>query len=346
MIEFGKYAAYALYRLPFRDEVHIVCQHSLEGTVCMNPELGAEDCRAFVMLPFDGVVHPVVRIRPDDEITIKTDMLKIAEDGKISDIEDNKERYREVFESFHRVIPSQFEKLVLSRSVSARYDGRPMDAFLRACDAYPRTMVYLCYTPETGYWIGSTPEILLAGSKSHYCTVALAGTMLTDGEWSDKNKMEQSLVADYVRDVITPLSRVVEEAGPYTSRAGNLYHLKTEFHFSPLPSVKVIDFVNRLNPTPAVCGLPKNAAKAFIVENEGYDRSYYSGVVGMLDVHGETNLYVNLRCCNLYAEDDHYRCKLYAGGGILPESTTETEFQETEEKLKTICSVLNPIYSN
>ena len=279
-------------------------------------------------------------------MTIKTDMLKVAEGGKISDIEEDEETYKNVFESFHRVIPSQFEKLVLSRSVSARYDGRPMDAFLRACDAYPRTMVYLCYTPATGYWIGSTPEILLAGSKSHYCTVALAGTMLTDGEWSEKNKMEQSLVADYVRDVITPLSRVVEEAGPYTSRAGNLYHLKTEFHFSPLPSVTVIDFVNRLNPTPAVCGLPKNAAKAFIVENEGYDRSYYSGVVGMLDVHGETNLYVNLRCCNLHAEEDHYRCKLYAGGGILQESTSETEFQETEEKLKTICSVLNPISSN
>lgn len=346
MIEFGKYAAYALYRLPFRDEVHIVCQHSQKGTVCMAPELVDEDCRAFVMLPFDGSAHPVVRIRPDDEMTIKTAMLKTVGGGKISEVEENEGAYREVFERFHRVIPSQFEKLVLSRSVSARYEGCPMDVFLRACEAYPRTMVYLCYTRETGYWIGSTPEILLAGSKSHYCTVALAGTMLTDGDWSDKNRREQSLVADYVRDVITPLSRVVEEAGPYTSRAGNLYHLKTEFHFSPKPSVTVIDFVNRLNPTPAVCGLPKDAAKAFIAEHEGYDRSYYSGVVGMLDVHGETNLYVNLRCCHLHDQGDHYGCMLYAGGGILPESTPETEFQETEEKLKTICSVLNPTSSN
>ena len=126
MIEFGKYAAYALYRLPFRDEVHIVCQHSQKGTVCMAPELVDEDCRAFVMLPFDGSAHPVVRIRPDDEMTIKTAMLKIAGGGRISEVEENEGAYREVFERFHRAIPSQFEKLVLSRSVSARYDGCPM----------------------------------------------------------------------------------------------------------------------------------------------------------------------------------------------------------------------------
>jgi isochorismate synthase len=341
MIEFGKYAAYALYRLPFRDEVHIVCQHSLEGTVCMNPELGAEDCRAFVMLPFDGVVHPVVRIRPDDEITIKTDMLKIAEDGKISDIEENKEAYREVFECFHRVIPSQFEKLVLSRSVSARYDGRPMDAFLRACDAYPRMMVYLCSAPGCGTWIGCTPEILLSGSKTHYRTVALAGTVPlfqteANFQWSDKNKREQGIVADYVRQTLAPFASVIEEEGPYSSRAGQLLHLKTHFHFSPNQGAEITDVVSALHPTPAVCGMPKTESLHFIGENEGYSRGFYSGVVGMLAPNDKTDLYVNLRCANIKG----LNAVLYAGGGILTSSDMESEWQETEEKMKTVGEIL------
>ncbi len=347
MIELSKYTSYALFRMPFADEVHVVCQHPEQSSVSVDLEHMEEVSRAFVMIPFDEKSCPIVCVRPDVETVVKMEMLAEERAGCIGRGQSDVEAYTEAFSRFHAAVPSRFPKLVLSRSVCAEYGGNPLDAFVRACYAYPRTMVYLCYTEETGFWIGSTPEILVAGAKSHYRTVALAGTMTQEGEWSEKNKTEQSIVADYVRKVITPLSRVVEEAGPYTSRAGNLYHLKTEFHFTPLPAVTVYDFIRQLHPTPAVCGLPKREAHAYIVANEGHDRQYYAGVVGMLDVHGETNLYVNLRCCKLQKEGDGtYQCTLYAGGGILPESTVESELQETEEKLKTICLALSPTYSN
>lgn len=325
--KFSNYSAYALYRLPFADEIKVVCQCE-EG--------GQSDGRQFVMIPFDETRHDTVSIRHDVEMTISTAMLSVEPaDGEVH-LDSGEEEYSQAFSRFHSSIPSDFPKLVLSRCSSAQYGGDPMEAFFRACQAYPRTMVYLCYTEKTGYWIGSTPEILIAGSKSHYRTVALAGTMTHEGEWTEKNRSEQLIVAEYIRNIITPLSTVVEEEGPYTSRAGNLYHLKTEFHFSPIPSVKVIDLVRKLHPTPAVCGLPKDEAKAFIISNEGYDRKYYSGVVGMLDPHGETNLYVNLRCCNIHDGI----ATLYAGGGILPESTAESEYAETQAKMKTILDIL------
>lgn len=327
MIDFDKYSAYALFRLPFADEIRVVCQHD---------ENHADADRMFVMIPFDSSKHKTIKIHPDVEMSIKTELLSTEMRSSCISLNNEEVTYKQSFERFISAIPSRFPKLVLSRSITTDYTGKPIDTFIRACNTYPRTMVYLCHTKENGTWIGSTPEILIAGSKSHYRTVALAGTMTSEGEWSEKNKKEQAIVADYIRNIITPMSSVVEEEGPYTSRAGKLFHLKTEFHFSPLPHIKVSDFVEKLNPTPAVCGLPKEEAKTFIIENEGYDRSYYSGVVGMLDIQGETNLYVNLRCCNV--KDD--KVTLYAGGGIIPGSTVKSEYLETEEKIKTIQYVL------
>ncbi|MCC2728316.1 chorismate-binding protein, partial [Blautia sp. MSK22_86] len=70
----------------------------------------------------------------------------------------------------------RFQKLVLSRS-SARHIGddfSPLGAFVRACNNYPRMMIYLCHTPASGTWLGSTPEILLSGHGKEWHTVALA----------------------------------------------------------------------------------------------------------------------------------------------------------------------------
>ena len=80
------------------------------------------------------------------------------------------------------------------------------------------------------------------------------------------------------------------------------------------------------------CGLPKEEAYHFIIENEGYDRSYYSGFIGWLDPKGKTDLYVNLRCMNILPQT----FTLYAGGGLLAASQLEDEWQETEDKLDTM----------
>ncbi|MBQ0023869.1 MAG: isochorismate synthase [Prevotellaceae bacterium] len=326
MIDLSLYSSYALYRLPFADEVNVVCQQS-----AMEQDCG----RAFVMIPFDESKYKTIRIRPDYETTIKYGHESKAVSSH-SDLISDKIAYKEAFNRYISNIPTPFAKLVLSRSAEMEYSGNPIDAFFRACKEYPRVMVYLTYTKESGFWIGCTPEILVSGSKSHFRTVALAGTMNYEGEWSQKNREEQAIVANYIREIITPISTVVEEEGPYTSRAGNLFHLKTEFHFSPISSAKVTDFIAKLNPTPAVCGLPATEAKQFILANENCDRSYYSGVVGMLDAQGETNLYVNLRCANIRQG----KATLYAGGGILAESTLESEWAETEQKMNTILQIL------
>lgn len=51
----------------------------------------------------------------------------------------------------------------------------------------------------------------------------------------------------------------------------------------------------------------------------------------------KTNLYVNLHCMKIEAGE----LKLFAGGGLLPSSSRETEWKETEEKLKTMKQIID-----
>ena len=80
----------------------------------------------------------------------------------------------------------------------------------------------------------------------------------------------------------------------------------------------------------------KQEAYQFILQNEGYNRKYYSEFIGLLDPDGETDIDVNIRCMNINKK----QCTLYAGGGLLPSSGLEDEWVETEKKLRTMKDIL------
>ncbi|WP_455674954.1 isochorismate synthase [Phocaeicola sp.] len=354
--------SFALYRLPWTDECHLVLQTSgdveqLSGMSELNGKKG------FVMAPFaQSEEHPLVLIRPDvtaydwPEITEALSSLECAdavltckpapeECSPFVPEEQEKKHYIEAFERF--ITPLQkkkFQKLVLSRAAVQHTgdDFSPIRAFIHACNSYPRMMIYLCHTPASGTWLGSTPEILLSGHQQEWQTVALAGTMpmqneIMPTEWDKKNRQEQGYVADYIRRIVKKFGNKLTEKGPYTARAGQLVHLKTDFRFLLKNTDHLGDFIQELHPTPAVCGLPKEDAFRFILENEGYDRSYYSGFIGWLDPESGTDLYVNLRCMEIKSCE----ITLYAGGGILASSVGEDEWEETGEKMKTMKYIIN-----
>ena len=359
--------SFALYRLPWTDECYFVLQQSGDVEQLADiRELNKK--KGFVMAPFlQSDHHPLIVIRPDitaydwDEISEAISSLECADalltcknqTEKLSPFvseETDKERYTQAFERF--ITPLQkkhFQKLVLSRSSTKHIndDFSPLAAFVRACNNYPRMMIYLCHTPVSGTWVGSTPEILLSGHGKEWHTVALAGTMPMQNEvmpmdWDKKNQDEQGYVADYIRRIIKKFGNKMNEKGPYTARAGQLVHLKTDFYSLLKNTDNIGNLLQELHPTPAVCGLPKEDAFRFILENEGYDRSYYSGFIGWLDTEGHTDLYVNLRCMEIKPGET----TLYAGGGILASSEIESEWTETGDKMNTMKSILYPEFIN
>ncbi|HZQ31990.1 MAG TPA: chorismate-binding protein, partial [Mycobacterium sp.] len=103
------------------------------------------------------------------------------------------------------------------------------------------------------------------------------------------------------------------------------------------PSTTAMDLALALHPTPAVGGVPADAAAKMIAELEG-DRGFYAGATGWCDSHGDGRWVVSIRCAVLSADRMHARA--YSGGGIVADSDVNNEVAETTTKFKTILSAL------
>ena len=270
----------------------------------------------------------------------------------------SRQRYHIDFSNFHsNLLNGEFQKIVLSRCVQEprKEEQLPMTLFQTACELYPRMFISLVYTPQSGMWLMATPEILLEGGGNDWHTIALAGTMKLEGEslsfdsppvkgearlsdiaWTTKNIQEQRYVATYLMECLEHFSSQITEEGPYTARAANLVHLRSDFHFVLEDTRRIGELIRALHPTPAVCGLPKQQTFDFIRRNESQSRRYYSGFSGPFNPEVDTHLFVSLRCMQIL--DDCY-C-LYAGGGLLRDSEEDQEWEETEAKLETMRSLL------
>jgi isochorismate synthase len=338
--------SYAIYRLPHADYATLIQQTEGEpAEYLFCSELNGK--RGFVVAPFEvKEQQPILLIRPD-----KVEKIGVG-DGHcntclpvLSTPQSPSTTYTIDFANYHAQLEAGvFRKIVLARCVDEESEVpvTPIQLFHRACALYPRMFIALVETEKSGCWLTATPEILLDGGGSDWRTIALAGTMRLAGDqlvgegetvcWPTKDIQEQRIVATYIAECLEQFTGDFHEEGPRTVRAANLVHLRSDFAFSLPDSQHLGDLLHALHPTPAVCGLPKREAFQFIIRNEHTPRRYYSGFMGMLDPLGDTHLYVTLRSMNI--EGSHYH--LYAGGGLLKDSTEEQEWQETEAKLETM----------
>mgnify|MGYP003608069363 CR=1 FL=1 len=138
--------------------------------------------------------------------------------------------------------------------------------------------------------MGATPERLLKSTNTIFHTMSLAGTQKNKGEkdvvWEKKEMEEQQFVTDFILNNLKELTSEVSVSSPYTAKAGTLAHIKTDIEGVINDNSSLKEIVSVLHPTPAVCGLPKETAKDFIIENEGYEREYYTGFLGELNKEG------------------------------------------------------------
>lgn len=254
-----------------------------------------------------------------------------------------RELYHHTFSAVHQHVASaHVAKIVLCRQTtllgpSAQY---ALAYFHRAVALNPALFVALIVLPNGQAWLMATPELLLHANGEQMSTMALAGTMKIETEahplWSQKNTDEHNVVADYIANVLEPYAANIQREGPLTINAGVVMHLQTRFTFSSKPNITFAHVAQALHPTPAVCGLPKAETLNIIQSLEPTPRLYYSGFAGPISPT-EQNLFVSLRCMRLKSN----QATLFAGGGIMPQSVEQEEWDETEAKLSTMRQTLN-----
>ena len=240
----------------------------------------------------------------------------------------------------------EFKKVVLSRSEDvqlAEFDF--IETFQHLVQLYPATFCYCFFHPKIGLWMGATPEKLLKANGNVFETMALAGTQKDNFEteivWQQKEKEEQQYVTDFIVKRLKEFAASVVVSEPYSLRAGSIWHIKTDISGVLKDNSTLEEVIDTLHPTPAVCGLPKKKSKAFILENENYDRTFYTGFLGELNSSFEGNtassdLFVNLRSMQIQEN----KAILYMGCGVTKESIPEKEWEESVNKSMTMKRVL------
>ncbi|WP_170227040.1 chorismate-binding protein [Luteibaculum oceani] len=249
----------------------------------------------------------------------------------------SKEDYLKSLEqAISQIKSGNFEKVVLSRrkffplgkeSVSAILSTTPKRLENKFC-------YHLHLLEENKVWIGATPEILLSKKQQDFLTFSLAGTALSENDFGPKEFEEQEFVTKYIIDQVPSNSIKVSQALP--TKFKNLFHLKSEITWHD-ENNNATYYLNKLHPTPAVCGIPRSSTQAFIIEEEQVPRELYTGYIYIKSLEKEL-AFVNLRCGQLFNNG----VLIYAGGGITADSNPEAEWQETENKINaTLIDIIN-----
>lgn len=300
-----------------------------------NVQTGVTD--GFVMAPFQGELLGIARTKAT--IT-QVDISLINADQKPNiklEPQGEEDFCRLVSTGIDAIKEGQFAKVVLSRKEIHAVDLDIAGSFANLLTDYPNAFRYLWFTPQTGFWMGATPEVMVRATQNRFETMALAGTQLFGPHifWAEKERQEQFFVTFFITESLRALANDLHVSEPYTATAGRLAHLRTDIKGKLKADASWRDVLNVLHPTPAVCGYPKFEALDFITAHEGYDRSFYSGYLGEISPDA-TDLYVNLRCM-------HYsggNASLFIGGGITADSIPAQEYMETVNKSLTIKRIL------
>lgn len=250
-------------------------------------------------------------------------------------------------------------KVVLARALQLVADA-PIDArtvLRRLVAADPAAYGYLVDLSPAGddyanvALVGASPELLVARSGDRVECRPFAGSAprLADPKAdaangaalasSAKDRHEHQLVVEAIRAALAPLCDDLSIAPePQLSRTAAVWHLCTPIDGRLRDtSTTAIDLALALHPTPAVGGVPTDAAVRLIAELEG-DRGFYAGAVGWCDARGDGRWVVSLRCAQLSA--DRRSALARAGGGIVAESDPDAEVAETTTKFATILNAL------
>ncbi|SDC12386.1 isochorismate synthase [Geodermatophilus telluris] len=252
-----------------------------------------------------------------------------------------------------RIDDGDLAKVVLARDLLVTADA-PLDPrrlLDRLAARFPD-----CWTFAVEGLLGATPELLLRRTGRRLSARVLAGTAPRGAGAEDerlaaglldsaKDRAEHALAVDSLVRALDPYCTALSvPEGPSLLTLANVRHLATDVtgtqrRTGRRGSAGLLELVDAVHPTAAVCGTPPDRAAALIAELEGLERGRYAGPVGWLDARGDGEFGLALRCAQL-SDDDPCSARLFAGCGIVAGSDPAAELAETQSKFAAVQAAL------
>ena len=207
------------------------------------------------------------------------------------------------------------------------------------------------FTGADGLFVGATPEQLVRVSDSgkRIAADALAGSAQRTGatdsgalhlQHSEKERREFTFVLDNIESQLISLGvRITSNRHIKIKSLKNLFHLHCPVTGVTDSPMHILQLVEKLHPTPAVCGTPTPVAAQWLIRNEHQPRGWYAGPIGWFDETGDGCFAVGIRSA-LIKQNDAW---LFAGAGIVEGSSAAVEFTETGAKLTPMLGALGAI---
>ncbi len=245
---------------------------------------------------------------------------------------------------------ADFEKVVLTRSVKVKVPKTfNLGRMLGWLETHYPSCIHFAVPLAGKMLVGVTPERLISVHDGTAVADAIAGTRPRRSVHSHldkrhnplfndlKMRREQRLVVDGILSALKPVcDDLITARQPLSLSLLNVQHLWSPIQARIHNGVTLLDLAERLHPTPAVSGMPRDRALLWLKNHGEPWRGWYTGALGWATRQGEGELAVALRCALL----DDNEATLFAGAGILRESDPHQEYLETEWKLQSMREAL------
>ena len=200
---------------------------------------------------------------------------------------------------------------------------------------------YLWKRNKENIIFGASPEKLFSFKEKVLQLEAIAGTEKIGFDMetllrSDKNLREHNFVINYLIENLKFLNiRNYKKGEIKVKKFGNIAHLCT---LISAEVNKICPFVllEKLHPSPAVCGFPKEKALDYLDSLENFDRGNYASPFGWVDVEGNADFRVALRGARILNGEIEF----IAGSGLVKGSICEKEIDEIKLKLASLANLI------
>lgn len=270
---------------------------------------------------------------------------------EIKQPEEENEWNRIVNNSVDMIKNKELSKIVLSRRLlfDIKSEINWQNIFNEFKNKYSNCTNFLIKSGESIFF-GATPELLIKFSNHNFFTEALAGSIkrgLTPEDdqllekqllESKKNIIEHDLVTNHIKTGLNTFAEKMDvDNSPVVKKFSNIQHLQTIIKGKLKSKANIFDIIHAIFPTPAVCGYPQDKSSQYIEEMENFDRGLYSGIIGWFNFYGSGEFNVAIRSALI----NNNKLYTYAGCGIVEDSNSQDEFEETKLKFKSILSLFD-----
>lgn len=251
-----------------------------------------------------------------------------------------------VEEAKRRIDAGEVEQVVLSRRASAEVEGDALVLYERLTTNNPSPYQFY-FDFGTHELLGASPESVVKVQKGKAILNPIAGTRRRGKTAAEDEALMRELLTDdkeldehqmLVEQAIENLSELCEASTIQVTqdkavmKYEKVMHLVSEVEGQLRRGDEPLDCLRLSFPAGTVTGSPKEQAMIIIDELEQIKRGFFGGAVGYISFASELDFALTIRSMMV----QNNRAYIQAGAGIVKQSTSTREFEETEEKMQSL----------